>query len=204
MLKLHTFGGAYIARDGQALGGAAAQRRLLALLAVLATSGEGGVSRDRLLGLLWPEVDADRARHALTQALYNARRALKCDDLFVAGSDIRINASRLTSDVGEFADAVARADHAAAAAVYAGPFLDGLFVTGAAELDQWMSVQRMRFASDAATSLDALAADADARGDRVSAVESRRRRVALDPLDSAAVVRLHEMFPLYWHSDISE
>jgi DNA-binding SARP family transcriptional activator/TolB-like protein len=190
VLKLHTFGGAYVTRDGDTLGGAAAQRRLLALLAVLAAAGEAGVSRDRLLGLLWPEVGADRARHALTQALYNARRALGCDDVFVAGSDIRINAERLTSDVGEFIEAVARADHAAAAAAYAGPFLDGLFVAGAAEFDQWASAQRMRLATEAAAALDALARQADVRGDRALAVDSRRRRVALDPLDSPAVVRL--------------
>ena len=190
MLKLHTFGGAYITRGGEALGGAAGQRRLLALLAVLATSREGGVSRDRLLGLLWPEVGADRARHALTQALYNARRALGCDDLFDAGSDIRINSGRLTSDVGEFSDAVARGDHAGAAASYTGPFLDGLFVAGAAEFEQWVSTQRMRFAAEAASALDELATRAEACGGPASALDNRRRRVALDPLDSAAVVRL--------------
>jgi len=190
VLKLHTFGGTYITRDREALGGAAGQRRLLALLAVLATSREGGVSRDRLLGLLWPEVGADRARHALTQALYNARRALGCDDLFDAGSDIRINSERLTSDVGEFSDAIARGDHAGAAASYAGPFLDGLFVAGAAEFEQWVSTQRIRFAAEAATALDELATQADACGDPASALDTRRRRVALDPLDSPAMVRL--------------
>lgn len=190
MLKLRTFGGVFIARGGEPLGGAAAQRRLLALLAVLSASGESGVSRDRLLGLLWPDVGAERARHALTQALYNARRAVGCDDLFVAGSDIRINPERLTSDVGEFTDAVARGDHAAAATLYEGPFLDGLFVTGATEFEQWTSAQRMRFAADAASALDALAAGADNRSDAKSAVEHRRRRVTIDPLDSPAVVRL--------------
>ncbi|HUQ81648.1 MAG TPA: BTAD domain-containing putative transcriptional regulator [Gemmatimonadaceae bacterium] len=187
---MHTFGGVFIARDGEPLGGAAAQRRLLALLAVLSASGEGGVSRDRLLGLLWPEVTADRARHALTQALYNARRALGCDDLFVAGGDIRINPDCLTSDVGQFIDAIDRGDHAAAAALHEGPFLDGLFITGAAEFEQWTSAQRMRFAADAASALDELASRADARGHASSAIDHRRRRVALDPFDSAAVVRL--------------
>ena len=190
MLKLHTFGSVYVARDGEPLGGAAAQRRLLALLALLATSREGGVSRDRLLGVLWPEVGADRARHALTQALYNARRALRCDDLFVAGSDIRINPDRLTSDVGEFGDAVAQGDLPAAAAVYAGPFLEGLFVAGTAEFEQWVSAQRMRLATEAAAVLDELASQADACNDHPVALDYRRRRAALDPLDSAAVVRL--------------
>jgi len=190
VLKLHTFGGAFLTRDGEALGGAAAQRRLLALLAVLSISREGGVSRDRLLGLLWPEVGAERARHALTQALYNARRAVGCDDLFVAGSDIRINTERLTSDVGELVDAVARGDHATVAGLYGGPFLDGLFVAGSAEFEQWVAAQRMRFAADAATAFDELAREADGRGDVQAAIDHRRRRVALDPLDSPAVVRL--------------
>src|SRR5574338_588725 len=122
VLKLHAFGTVYVARDGVPLGGAAAQRRLLALLAAVAAAGDGGISRDRLLGLLWPEADTERARHALTQALYNARRALRCDDVFVAtANDVRINPDRLISDVGEFTEAVARGDHAVAVAAYGGP-----------------------------------------------------------------------------------
>ena len=65
-------------------GAAASQRRTLALLSVLAVAGPLGMSRDKLVALFWPEADSERGRHALTQALYSARRVLHCDDLFVA------------------------------------------------------------------------------------------------------------------------
>ena len=64
-------------RDGVAVSGAAAQPRRLALLAILAAAGDTGVSRDKLLALLWPESDADSARHALSQLLFLVRRDLQ-------------------------------------------------------------------------------------------------------------------------------
>ena len=66
--RLRTFGALEVERgDGAApLAGAAAQRKTLALLAVLAAAGDRGVSREKLLLYFWPESDGDRARHALT------------------------------------------------------------------------------------------------------------------------------------------
>ena len=49
---------------------------VLTLLSLLAVAGDGGLSRDKIIGLLWSETDAERARHSLTQTLYAARRAL--------------------------------------------------------------------------------------------------------------------------------
>jgi DNA-binding SARP family transcriptional activator/tetratricopeptide (TPR) repeat protein len=190
VLKLHTFGAVYIARDGQPLAGAAGQRRLLALLATLAASGEGGVSRDKLLGLLWPEAQGDRARHALTQALYNARRALGDENLFAAGTDIRLNAHRISSDVGAFLDAIDRGDDVTASREYQGPFLDGFFISAAPEFDQWAASQRARLGAEAVQALDRLAAAAKSRGEVTAATKIRRRIVMLDPLDSSAVLEL--------------
>src|SRR5262245_43498602 len=100
MLHLRTLGGVYLAEaDGAPLEGAAAQRRVLALLAILAVAGDAGVSRDRVLLLLWPDGDLEKAKHALTQSMYHARRALKCDDLFITGADLRLNGDRVTSDI---------------------------------------------------------------------------------------------------------
>ena len=190
MLTLHTFGAVYVARDGVPLAGAAGQRRLLALLATLAAYGEGGASRDKLLGLLWPEAQGERARHALTQALYNARRALGDDSLFVAGSDIRLDASRISTDVGEFLEALARGDDVAAVRAYQGAFLDGFFISAAPEFEQWAASQRARLSGEAAHALDRLATAAAARGELTVATDMRRRRVMLDPLDSSAALGL--------------
>jgi len=56
-LRLSTFGGLSLTGESGPVTGAATQRRKLALLAVLATGGERGVSRDRLLALFW-SIDA--------------------------------------------------------------------------------------------------------------------------------------------------
>jgi DNA-binding SARP family transcriptional activator len=171
MLTLHTFGGVYVAgEDGVPHAGAAAQRRLLALLAVLAVAGERGLSRDKVLSLLWPEGDPEKTRHSLTQALYHARRALNADDLFVGSSDLRINSERLSSDVQDFERAVAVGDLERAASIYKGPFADGFFLTGSREFEDWATAQRAQLAGIMAGVLDRLGDAAEALGDMRRAV----------------------------------
>jgi DNA-binding SARP family transcriptional activator/TolB-like protein len=192
VIRLHTFGGARLTHDsGRPLGGAATQRRTLALLSVLAVAGEAGLSRDKLIGLLWPESDEERARHSLTQALYAARRALQCDDLFASSSNtIRLESARLQCDVRDFESAIERGDLESAVAVYAGPFLDGFFLSSSQAFEQWSSAQRDRLQAALTQSLDTLATRAETAGDTARAVEWRRRLAAVQPLDSGNVVKL--------------
>lgn len=144
MLRLKTFGGLSLERDDGALGGAAAQRRRLCILAVLATAGSRGLTRDKLIGLLWPEVDERRARSALSQALYALRRDTGEPGLIVGYDRLTLDEHSLSSDVGEFESAIARGDPARAAALYAGAFLDGVYLDDAPEFEQWLGVTRHR------------------------------------------------------------
>src|SRR5438105_5338862 len=75
--RLRTFGGLSLTSESGPVTGAATQRRKLALLAVLATGGERGVSRDRLRGLLWSGSEAEHARPPLTQSPSAWRRVLR-------------------------------------------------------------------------------------------------------------------------------
>jgi DNA-binding SARP family transcriptional activator len=163
---------------------------MLALLALLAGT-DAGLSRDKLVGLLWPEVDSERARHSLTQALYAARRALQTDDLFVSsGSDVRINPERLTSDVRELEEALASGELERAVALHEGPFLDGFYLSGSPEFEQWSAAQRARLQSRVADALDQLSRQAEAAGDFRRTLEWRRRLAALVPLDAGHAVNL--------------
>lgn len=192
MLVLRTFGAVYVFEaDGPPKGGSAAQKRLLALLAVLASAGEAGLSRDRILALLWADSDPERARHALTQTLYHARKALACDDLFlINGGDIRLNRDRMRADVDEFETRIRAGDHEGAMAAYRGDFLDGFFLSGVAELEQWTSAQRLRLSEAAARSCDHLAAAAESANEWNRAVEWRKRQIAIDPLSAVATTKL--------------
>jgi DNA-binding SARP family transcriptional activator len=192
MLQLRTLGGVFVSQsDGTRVGGAAAQRRSLALLSILAVHGDAGVSRDRLLALLWPDGDPEKVRHALTQSLYHIRRALNCADLFrLTGATIALNGERIVSDVAELVALADRNDHEGVTASYRGPFLDGFVLSSSVEFDQWMSIERSRFQHLAARALERLATSAEKRGDWIGAVESYQRLVALDPLSASATMRL--------------
>src|SRR6266571_2618250 len=99
MLELRTFGGLAIKENGVPLSGAAVQRKTLALLALLAAAGRKGVSRDKLAAYLWPERDADHARHLLKQSCYALRHDLKEPELLLGATDRRLNPAVISSDV---------------------------------------------------------------------------------------------------------
>src|SRR5437773_5490196 len=103
MVELRTLGGLSVTRDGAPATGAAAQRKTLALLALLAAVGEKGMSRDKLIGLLWPESDADHGLNILNQACYALQRDLEAHDLVLGVTALRLNPLLLSSDLQAFA-----------------------------------------------------------------------------------------------------
>jgi DNA-binding SARP family transcriptional activator len=190
MLRLRTFGGLSLSRGEENLTGAVTQRRRLAILALLAVAGESGMSRDKLVAYLWPESDAERARHVLNQLLYAQRRQVGDDSLFLGRKTLRLNAAVITTDVDDLTGALARGDRAEAVALYRGPFLDGFFVKDAGEFERWVEAQRSRYARQLLDALVALAAAAAAAGDSRAALGWWRRAAELDPLDATIALEL--------------
>ena len=191
MIRIQTFGGLSVrGEDGRPLAGSAAQPRRMAVLAVLARAGDRGITRERLVALLWPDAGEERGRNNLAQALYALRRDLGADDAIAGTKELRLDAERVASDVGEFATAVTRGQHAQAATLYAGPFLDGFHVPGAAEFARWMDDERQALAHDHARVLEALARAADAAGDASAATGWWRKLAAADPLNARVTVGL--------------
>lgn len=88
---LRTFAGLSLTSAGVEKSFLSGQRKRLALLAVLAADGNGGVPRDRLLALFWAESDADRARNSLAQMVYAIRRELGADCIDAGSGDLRLN-----------------------------------------------------------------------------------------------------------------
>ena len=191
-LRLVTFGGLVLLVGGEATTGTATQRRRLALLALLALARGRGLSRDKLIAYLWPEADTGRARHGLEQLLYAQRRALGADALFLGRKTLRLNPAAITTDVGEFEDAINAGAYEAAVRLYAGPFLDGFFVKGAPEFEQRVESERDRLAHACALALGTLANAATAARDYQSAAEWWRRASELNPFDGEPTIRLIE------------
>ena len=181
---------ALVDADGSRVGGAAAQRHRLALLAVLAVHEAEGRSREQLLALLWPERDTVHARQLLKQGVYSLRKALGEEALVSAGTDLRVNPSVVRSDVAEFQAALACTHYDTAVALYRGPFLDGFALPDAPEFERWVEQERDRLAAAYARALEAAAGVAENGQDFGAAVERWRARAAHDPYDSRVALRL--------------
>ncbi|MDF1502777.1 BTAD domain-containing putative transcriptional regulator, partial [Roseisolibacter sp. H3M3-2] len=192
MLHLQTFGGLTVSHAERALGGATAQPRRLALLAVLARVGERGVSRERLLALFWPDEEEERARRALAQALYALRRDLGDERAIVGTQELRVDPDAMASDVAAFAAHVKGGRLAEAAALYAGPFLDGFHLVGAPAFERWAEEERGSLARYHARVLERLATAAERAGRADEAAAHWRALAAADPLDARVTVRLME------------
>jgi DNA-binding SARP family transcriptional activator/TolB-like protein len=182
-VRLRVFGGLCIeSGTGEVLAGAAARRRPLALLAVLAATPLG-CSRDRLALLFWPDSDADHARNALNQALFALRRDLRAPELVSGGAELRLNPAAIASDVADFDAALHRGQPERAVTFYSGPFLDGVHLKDAPEFERWVETERERRARQASEVLRDLAREAMRRGDHEVSASWWRSVVNLDPLD---------------------
>src|SRR6185369_7644158 len=96
----------------------------------------------------------------------------------------------MTSDVREFEAAIDSGDLERAVELYTGTFLDGFYLTGSPEFEQWVTRTRSRLETRVAGALEQIAERADEREDHRQAIDARRRLAALRPLDSGGAVRL--------------
>ena len=180
-MRLETFGG--LALTGGGASSLSGQRRRLAFLALLAAAGERGLSRDQLLGYLWPESSSETARHSLEQLLYGLRRVLG-DAAFAGVNPLRLNREVVSSDLAEFEGALSRQALADAVALYRGPFLQGFFVNDAPEFEHWMESERARLASLYEGALHQLVGQAQRAGDQSAAVRWSRQLAEADSTSS--------------------
>jgi DNA-binding SARP family transcriptional activator len=174
-MRLRTFGGLWL-EDTAGKELTAIRPRPLALLAILASATPRGVSRERLLGILWPDAAEDRGRHAMAQSVYGLRRILG-DTAVTGSSELRLDANVVHADVAEFLDAIARDDCERAARLYAGPFLDGFYLGDVSEFERWVETERARLHRLAIGAIERLARSTNAPA-------SWKRLTELDPLDS--------------------
>ena len=166
------------------------QRRRLALLALLAVARERGLTRDKLVGYLWPDADPQRARRLLSDSVYRINQAVGGEALIAIGDELRINPKCLPTDVGEFADALERGDWSRAVELQSAPFLDGFFLTDADDLERWADAQRERLARERMRALEAVATAAESAGDATAAVRWWRLMAGEDPYNSRIALAL--------------
>ena len=147
---------------------------LLAYVAI-----EGPTSRRVLAGLLWPDVDAERARANLRQRLFRLRKVLGRD--LLAGGETACLCADLDVDLD-----VPGAD--------AGALLQGIDAEAAGGLADWLDAARERRRVAQRRAVAATCAQLEAAGDLGPALDAAQQLVGLDPTSEHAhrgVMRLH-------------
>jgi DNA-binding SARP family transcriptional activator/TolB-like protein len=158
----------------------------MALQAVVAAAGPGGITRDKIIGILWPESGEDQARHRLSQTLYLLRR--ETGSTWITGT-ARLRLERTdSSDVTQFYEALEAGHLERAAMLYTGPFIDGFYLSGAPEFEAWVEETRARLHASALKALGILARRATVAGSPAEAVVWWRRLCTLEPFNAAFAV----------------
>ena len=167
-----------------------AHPKRLALLTYLAESvPQGFRRRDRLLAMFWPELDEQRARRALNQAVYALRQDLGEEVLVSRGQEeIGIDRQALWCDVVAFREAIEAGSYQEAVDLYRGDLLEGFHLGGLNDFEEWLEQERARLrrqAGDAAW----MAAEASALAGHKSEAASLARRAAGYAGDDEVAVR---------------
>ena len=176
-MRLKTFGGLWIE------GGPASPSpgpRQLGLLALVASAGRKGITRERVIGLLWSESPEEQARHTLSQTVYSLKREAG-KDLIAGSTHLRLDPS-VSSDIGDLLAAAAAGELETVAGLYTGTFLDGFYLPGAPEFEHWVEEERTTLAKEVQRALERLAKRADDEGKPAEAVRWWQRLADQDPL----------------------
>ncbi len=193
MVEFRILGGLnLLGADGREFTSVLAQPKRVALLAYLAASTPRRLHRrDSLVALFWPELDQEHARAALRQALHGLRHALGDGVLVTRGDeDIGLDAERIRCDVVEFEGAAEAGRLVDALDLYRGDLLEGFFIRGAPEFEQWLENERARLKTVALRSATVLGEQCEGRSGLAESAQWARRALRIAPLDEPTLRRL--------------
>jgi len=182
VFDIRLFGAIEIRRNGELLTGFRSQKALV-LLAYLICE-KRSVTRDYLAGLGWPEAEQGQALGLLRRSLHDLNRQLPgCLDL--DGRTVRFHpAAPVTVDLQQFVGLANQPDPQAwaqAVALYRAPFLHGIYLADAPELENWLVRAQERWQSEVVRLLNQLAAYHGERASYQPALNYTQHLLAIEP-----------------------
>ncbi len=172
-----------------------AQPKIVAFLALLALAPERRFQRrDRLCGLLWPELDQTRARAALRKTLHAVRAVLGAESVVGRGDeDLALAADALRCDAEAFVALADSGSVAPAIEIYRGDLMPGFHLSGCAEFDYWLTEQRNALRERMAAAAWALACRLESEERHTDAGAWARRAVHYTGTDERVLRRAVQM-----------
>jgi DNA-binding SARP family transcriptional activator len=171
------------------------QSKVIGLLAYLALSAPGSfVRRDRLVGLLWPELDQAHARAALRKAVHLARSVLGENTLVNRGDEeLALDANTVWSDVADLRRSIEAGHLQRAIELYAGDLMPGFILPECNDFDGWLEAQRAALLEDVVAACWALAKHLESTDQGTDAVRHAKKAARLAWSDERVVRRSIEM-----------
>ena len=176
--------------DGAPVGALTQPKRLALLLYLVLAEPAGPKSRDSLMALLWPEADAESARHSLRNAIYALRQTLG-EAAFVSRGEgyVGLELGALRCDALEVRRLLAEARWAEALAGWGGELVPGFYVSGSPGFESWLEEQRTDLRRTIAEAAWRRVDELERAGDP-GLVPAAQRAWALDPANEAGARRL--------------
>jgi predicted ATPase/DNA-binding SARP family transcriptional activator len=192
-LKLHLLGRPLIELGSEPVDGFVSEKAL-ALLGYLAVQ-RGGLARERLAGLFWGDMPGERARANLRMAVYNLQQLLP-GHLQATRLSVAFNRQPdYWLDVEQFERQLAAVSQLLphpietlkrALSLYRGEFMQGIYLGGSPELEEWLLVERERLRQLALEGFQRYAGVLMDAGKYASAAGALRRLLRLEPWQEAA------------------
>jgi DNA-binding SARP family transcriptional activator/tetratricopeptide (TPR) repeat protein/TolB-like protein len=191
MIRFRALGSLDLRRqDGQEIRAVVAQPKRVALWTYLTLARPHGFHRrDHLLPMFWPDADDERARAALSRAIYFLRHEVG-DVIVSRGDEIAINRERVWCDVSAFEEQCAAGEPREALNVYRGDLLPGFFASSGNNFEEWLDGERNRLRDLASKTAWDVADDEVRAGHPQISVSWGRRAVELAPYQEAGLRRL--------------
>jgi serine/threonine-protein kinase len=167
-------------------------KRLAVLIYLVLAAPRGWQRRDRLVGMLWPELDQERARTALRKTVLVLRRTLGEQAVVSRGDEeIAVAPGALWCDAAEVDTAFEAGQFARVLELYRrGDLLPSFFVPGAAGFEDWLDRERTALRDRAAAAAWSLASFYKDGGAYTVAVSFAKQAALLAPADERMLRRV--------------
>jgi DNA-binding SARP family transcriptional activator len=167
-------------------------KRLAVLIHLALAAPRGWQRRDRLVGMLWPELDQERARTALRKTVLALRRTLGESTIASRGDEeIALAPDALWCDAVEADTAFEAGRYARVVELYRrGDLLPSFYVPGASGFEDWLDRERTALRDRAAAAAWSLAAYYVEDGQHTTAVRFAKQASALAPSDERMLRRV--------------
>jgi DNA-binding SARP family transcriptional activator len=192
-IRLNVLGAPICLLDERELADLPAHRTRFAIFVYLAI--ERSAPRDEVAAMFWPDSDDERARHALSQSLYELKRVLGDDWVATRAGRLTVS-SKVNADTAEFGRLLGAGRLDEALRLYRGPFLDGYVLPNCSDFQTWADRQRAQHERAHRKARRDVVESLIQQGKWNDAIGAARSWVDVDPLEDEANHRLIELLAL--------